>query len=311
MGGHLKLRYILKRLAMSILTLFCIVTATFFLMHSVPGGPFLGDKNLPANILQNLEIKYGLDKPIMVQYGNYLSDLVHGDLGYSIKQQGKGISEMIATYFPVSARLGLVAVAFALVIGIIFGIIAALKNGKALDSTIMVIATIGTSVPSFVVAAVSMIVFGVSLKWLPTYGLDTWQKYIMPGFALSFFPLSFIARLMRSSMLDVINQDYIKTARAKGLSESMVIFKHAVRNAIQPVITYLGTLLAGVMTGSFVIEKVFTIPGLGKSFVESIQNRDYPLIMGTTIFYAAFLIVVYFLVDILYVVVDPRIKLSK
>lgn len=296
---------------MSVLTLFCIIAATFFLMHCVPGGPFLSEKTLPANIIHNMEVKYGLDKPVIEQFWNYLVSLLQGDFGYSIKQQGRPIAEMIATYFPVSARLGLVATAFALVLGTIMGIGAALKNGKALDSTIMVLATIGTSVPSFVVATVSMIIFGVSLKWLPTYGLDTPVKYIMPAFALSFFPLSFIARLMRSSMLDVINQDYIKTARAKGLSESMVIMKHAVRNAIQPVITYLGSLLAGVMTGSFVIEKVFTIPGLGKSFVESIQNRDYTLIMGTTIFYAALLIVIYFLVDILYVVIDPRIKLSK
>ena len=305
------MRYILKRFGMSLLTLFFIIAATFFLMHLVPGGPFLGEKNLPANIIHNMEVKYGLDKPVLEQFWNYLVSLLQGDFGYSIKQQGRSISGMIATYFPVSARLGLVSASFALVIGTIMGIGAALKNGKALDSTIMVFATIGTSVPSFVIATVSMIIFGVSLKWLPTYGLDTPQKYIMPAFALSFFPLSFIARLMRSSMLDVINQDYIKTARAKGLSEGMVIMKHAVRNAIQPVITYLGSLLAGVMTGSFVIEKVFTIPGLGKSFVESINNRDYPLIMGTTIFYAALLIAIYFLVDMLYVIVDPRIKLSK
>lgn len=296
---------------MSVVTLFCIIAATFFLMHLVPGGPFLGDKNLPPNILHNMEAKYGLDKPVVQQFCTYLKDLLHGDFGYSVKQQGRPISEMIGTYFPVSAGLGLVSVAIAVVLGTIMGIASALKNGKALDHTIMVLATIGTSVPSFVIATVSMIIFGVQLKWLPTYGLDTPQKYILPAFALSFFPLSFIARLMRSSMLDIINQDYIKTARAKGLSESMVILKHAVRNAIQPVITYIGTLMAGIMTGSFVIEKVFTIPGLGKSFVESIQNNDYPLIMGTTVFYAALLIGIYLLVDILYVIVDPRIKLSK
>lgn len=305
------MRYVLKRLVMSIITLFCIIAATFLLMHLVPGGPFQGDKNLPANILHNMEAKYGLNRPLIAQFGSYLSDLVHGNFGYSVKQQGRSITEMIFAYFPVSAGLGLVSVAFALVLGTIMGVGSALKNGKALDHTIMVLATIGTSVPSFVIATVSMIVFGVILKCLPTYGLDSPQNYILPAFALSFFPLSFIARLMRSSMLDIINQDYIKTARAKGLSESMVIIKHAVRNAIQPVITYLGTLTAGIITGSFVIEKVFTIPGLGKSFVESIQNLDYPLIMGTTVFYAALLILIYLFVDILYVVVDPRIKLSK
>ncbi|CDZ24343.1 Dipeptide transport system permease protein DppB [[Clostridium] cellulosi] len=305
------MRYVLKRLGLSILTLFFIITATFFLMHLVPGGPFQSDRNLPQNIIHNMEVKYGYDKPLLTQYRNYLVDILHGDLGYSVKQHGRSVNEMIGTYFPVSARLGLVAIAFAFVLGTIMGIGSALKNGKALDHGIMILATIGTSVPSFVIATVSMIIFGVQLKWLPTYGLDTPQKYILPAFALSFFPLSFIARLMRSSMLDVINQDYIKTARAKGLSESVVIIKHAARNALQPVITYLGTLTAGVLTGSFVIEKVFTIPGLGKSFVESIFNRDYPLIMGTTVFYAALLILIYFLVDVLYAVIDPRIKFGK
>jgi len=305
------LRYVLKRLGLSLITLFFIITATFFLMHLVPGGPFQSDRNLPQNIIHNMEVKYGYDKPLLTQYRNYLVDILHGDLGYSVKQHGRSVNEMIGTYFPVSARLGLVAIAFAFVLGTIMGIGSALKNGKALDHGIMILATIGTSVPSFVIATVSMIIFGVQLKWLPTYGLDTPQKYILPAFALSFFPLSFIARLMRSSMLDVINQDYIKTARAKGLSESVVIIKHAARNALQPVITYLGTLTAGVLTGSFVIEKVFTIPGLGKSFVESIFNRDYPLIMGTTVFYAALLILIYFLVDVLYAVIDPRIKFGK
>lgn len=305
------MRYILKRLIMSVITLFLIIAATFFLMHLVPGGPFLGDKNLPPNILHNLNAKYGLNRPLYLQFFTYLHDVMMGNLGVSVKQQGQSITGMIATYFPVSMRLGLVAIVFAVVMGTIMGIGSALKNGKGLDHTIMVLATIGTSIPSFVVATVSMIIFGVQLKWLPTYGLDTIQSYILPGFALSFFPLSFIARLMRSSMLDVIHQDYIKTARAKGLSEATVIIKHAMRNAIQPVITYLGTLMAGVLTGSFVIEQVFSIPGLGRTFVDSIQNLDYPLIMGTTIFYAALLILMYLLVDVIYVLVDPRIKLSK
>jgi ABC-type dipeptide/oligopeptide/nickel transport system permease component len=296
---------------MSVITLLLIIAATFFLMHLVPGGPFLGDKNLPPNILHNLNAKYGLNRPLYLQFFTYLHDVLMGNLGVSVKQQGQSITGMIGTYFPVSMRLGLVAIVFAVVVGTIMGIGSALKNGKGLDHTIMVLATIGTSIPSFVVATVSMIIFGVQFKLLPTYGLDTVQSYILPGFALSFFPLSFIARLMRSSMLDVINQDYIKTARAKGLSEATVIIKHAMRNAIQPVITYLGTLMAGVLTGSFVIEQVFSIPGLGRTFVESIQNLDYPLIMGTTIFYAALLIAMYLLVDVIYVLVDPRIKLSK
>ena len=296
---------------MSLLTLFIIITATFFLMHLVPGNPFLGDKRLPPSVLHNLEVKYGTDKPVYIQYFYYLRGLLHGDFGASIKQQGTDISLIIARGFPVSMRLGLVAVAFAALAGLLMGILAALKNGKAADHTVMLLATLGTSVPSFVIATTSLILFGVSLKLLPTYGLDSPANYVLPAFALSFFPLSFIARLMRSSMLDVINMDYIKTARAKGLKESVVIVKHAARNAIQPVVTYLGTLLAGVLTGSVVIERIFTIPGLGRAFVDSITARDYPLIMGTTIFYAMLLIFLYLLVDIVYMVIDPRIKLGE
>ena len=305
------MRYIIKRLFISVLTVFIITTVTFFLMHLIPGNPFLGDKTLPPNIMHNLEVKYGLNQPLISQYGTYLNDLLHGDFGVSIKQQGRAVTDIITSSFPVSARLGLVAVAFALIVGTILGILSALKNGKGLDHTVMILATLGTSIPSFVIATVSMILFGVLLQWLPTYGLDDPSAYILPAFALSFFPLSFIARLMRSSMLDVINQDYIKTARAKGLKESKVILKHAMKNAIQPVVTYLGTLMAGVLTGSFVIEKVFTIPGLGKFFVDSITNRDYPVILGTTIFYAMFLIIMYLLVDVIYMIIDPRIKLNS
>ena len=310
-SGGSYMRYIIKRLFISVLTVFIITTVTFFLMHLIPGNPFLGDKTLPPNIMHNLEVKYGLNQPLISQYGTYLNDLLHGDFGVSIKQQGRAVTDIITSSFPVSARLGLVAVAFALIVGTILGILSALKNGKGLDHTVMILATLGTSIPSFVIATVSMILFGVLLQWLPTYGLDDPSAYILPAFALSFFPLSFIARLMRSSMLDVINQDYIKTARAKGLKESKVILKHAMKNAIQPVVTYLGTLMAGVLTGSFVIEKVFTIPGLGKFFVDSITNRDYPVILGTTIFYAMFLIIMYLLVDVIYMIIDPRIKLNS
>jgi oligopeptide transport system permease protein len=302
--------YIIKRFFMSLLTLFVITTVTFFLMHLIPGGPFTGDKVLPPNILHNLEVKFGLNKSLGQQYFNYLMNIVRGDFGVSVKQQGWSVSGIISTKFPVSARLGLVAVAFALISGTILGIISAFKNGKAADHTVMVIATLGTSIPSFVIATVSMIIFGVMIKLLPTYGLTSWQNYILPAFALSLFPLSFIARLMRSNMIDVIHQEYIKTARAKGLSEGKVIFKHALKNAILPVVTYLGPLMAGVLTGSFIIEQVFSVPGLGAFFVTSIENRDYSVIMGTTIFYGAFLIMMNFIVDIMYMLIDPRIKLK-
>jgi ABC-type dipeptide/oligopeptide/nickel transport system permease component len=302
--------YILRRLGLSILTLLVIFTITFFLMNTIPGGPFLGEKKLPPAILHNLEVKFGLNEPLGVQYINYFKNAVHGDFGVSIKLQGRSVGDIIATYFPVSAKLGLLSIAIAMIIGTLLGILSALKNNKFADRAVMVVSTIGTSVPSFVVATVSMVLFGVIFQILPTYGLDSVQSYILPAFALSLFPLSFASRLMRSSMLDVVNQDYIKTARAKGLKESTVIFKHALRNAILPVVTYLGPLLAGVLTGSFIIEKVFTIPGLGKFFIDSISNRDYPVILGTTIFYGAFLIGINFIVDIIYMFIDPRIKLK-
>jgi ABC-type dipeptide/oligopeptide/nickel transport system permease component len=303
--------YILKRLGLSIITLLIIFTITFFLMNTIPGGPFTGEKNLPPNILHNLEVKFGLNQPLIVQYFTYFKNAITGDFGVSIKLQGRSVNEIITTYFPVSAKLGLLSIAIAMIIGTMLGILSALKNNKFADRAVMVASTIGTSVPSFVIATVSMILFGVVFQILPTYGLDNWQSYILPAFALSFFPLSFASRLMRSSMLDVVNQDYIKTARAKGLKESTVIFKHALRNAILPVVTYLGPLLAGVLTGSFIIERVFTIPGLGKFFIDSIGNRDYPVILGTTIFYGAFLISMNFIVDILYMFIDPRIKLKN
>lgn len=304
--------YIIKRFFISVLTLLIVFTVTFFLMNLIPGGPFTGEKKLPPSIMHNLEVKFGLDKPLWVQYINYFKNaFFHLDFGVSMNQRGMSVNQIIGTYFPVSAKLGLFAIALAVVVGTFLGIIAALKNNRAGDRIVMVIATIGTAVPNFVVGTVSLILFGVIWPILPTTGLDSWQNYILPGFALSFFPLSFVARLVRSTMLDVINQDYIKTARAKGLKESTVIFKHALRNAILPVVTYLGPLMAAVLTGSFVIETIFTIPGLGSFFVQSIYNRDYSVILGTTLFYGAFLIAMNFIVDILYMVIDPRIKLNK
>ena len=303
--------YFIRRLVMTVVTLFVVITATFFLMHLIPGNPFLGDRALPAPILHNLEAKYGLNKPVVSQYTAYLGALLHGDLGVSVQQQGMSINRIIGMYFPVSFRLGLVAAAFALAVGSLLGILSAFFKGGGLDRTVMVVATLGSSVPSFVVASVSLILFSVTFRLFPSYGLSSPGSYILPAFALSLFPLSFIARLMRASMLDVIHQDYIRAARARGLSEGMVILRHALRNAVLPLITYLGPLLAAVLTGSFVIESIFSIPGLGRSFVESIYSRDYWLIMGTTIFYASFLILMNFLVDILYMVVDPRIKLKN
>ena len=302
--------YVVRRLLVSLLTLFVIVTITFFLMHTVPGGPFVGEKPLSAVALENLNKKYGLDKPLIVQYANYLNNAIRGDLGTSLTKIGQSVSGTIIRAFPVSFRLGIFSMFISTTIGVLFGIVAALRHGKVADRAVMVAATLGIAVPSFVVATVSIIVFSVQLKLLPAYGFDSFAQYIMPGFALSFSSLSFMARLMRSSMLDVIHQDYIKTARAKGISRGIIIFKHALRNAIIPIVTYIGPLAAAILTGSFVVEKIFNIPGLGRYFVESITQRDYPTILGVTIFYGAFLIAMNFLVDLSYGIIDPRIKIQ-
>ncbi len=305
------LSYIIKRLIISVFTLFIIITITFFLMHTVPGGPFLGEKPLSEAALANLNKKYGLDKPLPVQYYNYLKNALKGDLGESLTKIGQSVSGTIMRAFPVSLKLGLFSMFISTTIGVLFGVIAALKHGAWQDRAVMLTATLGIAVPSFVIATISIIIFSVQLRVLPAYGFDRFEQYIMPGFALSFGSLSFMSRLMRSSMLDVIHQDYIRTARAKGLKPYVVIFKHALRNAILPIVTYLGPLAAGILTGSFVIEKIFNIPGLGRYFVESITQRDYPTILGVTIFYGAFLIAMNFLVDLSYGVIDPRIKIEK
>jgi len=302
--------YISKRIIASIITLFVIATLTFALMHAVPGGPFSGEKTLRPEILKNLNEKFGFDKPLIIQYKNYLFDLLKLNLGPSTSQLGVMVNDTIADKFPTSAKLGLIAIFLALLLGIPMGAIAALRRGHWEDKTIMIIATLGIAVPSFVVATVGMIIFGVNLKLLPTYGLSSFKHYILPAFALSFFPMSYIARLMRSSMLDIINQDFIRTAKAKGLSKFVVIFKHALKNSILPVLTYLGPLSAYILTGSFVIEKIFNVPGLGKYFIESIHSRDYSTIMGLTIFLAALIIFMNLVVDVAYVFVDPRIKLE-
>lgn len=304
------LKYFIKRIAYAIATVWIISTLTFFLMNLVPGGPFLSEKAPSPAILKAMEEKYGLDKPLIVQYKNYLSNVAKLDFGYSIKRKGRLITEIIKEKFPVSAKVGGIAIITAVVCGIPLGALAALKRGKWLDKTIMVIATTGISIPAFVVATSLMVYFGVKLKILPTFGLKTPLHYILPVFSLALYPMAYISRLMRSSLLDVIGQDYIRTAKAKGLSGFIVLFKHALRNALIPVITYLGPLTAGILTGSFVIEKIFTIPGLGGEFINSITGRDYPMVMGVTIFYASLIVIMNLVVDILYVIADPRIKLK-
>ena len=304
------LKYIVKRVLLAVVTIWAVATITFFLMNMVPGGPFLSEKAISPQATAALEAKYGLDKPLFQQYLTYIGDALHGDFGDSLKQRGRTVMDIILMKFPVSARVGGISVLISLLLGIPLGCLAALKRGKFLDSLISVVATCGIAVPSFVICTVLMYVFGVNLKLLPTMGLTSWKHYIMPVMALSFYPTAYIMRLMRSSMLDVLGQDYMRTARAKGLSGGVILFKHALRNAVLPVVTYVGPLLAYTVTGSFVVEKIFTIPGLGGEFITAINGRDYTLIMGTTIFLATLIVIMNVVVDIVYKVVDPRIKLK-
>lgn len=302
-------KYIVKRVLMMIVTLFIIMLITFSIMHAVPGGPFTRDRQLMPQVEAQLNAKYNLDQPLPVQFFYYVRDLVlHGDFGPSFQYQGKSVNDFIRDGFPVSAALGGVTILVVLIAAMPLGIIAALKNGKWQDMLTMGLATIGVTIPSFVIATMLIYVFAYKLAWLPTIGLENVQSFILPVIALGGYSLSFVTRLMRSSLLEVMGQDYIRTARAKGMSETRVITRHALRNALIPVVTILGPTIAGLLTGSFVIEKIFAIPGMGVHFVLSIQNRDYTAIMGITIFYAAFLIAMVLIVDIFYCLIDPRIK---
>lgn len=302
--------YVIKRVLLALVTLLLVATITFALMNLVPGGPFLSEKTPSEATLKALNEKYGLDKPVIVQFKNYLEKAIRGDFGPSIKQRGRTVIQIITTGFKVSARVGGLAILLAVLTGVPLGSIAALNRGKWTDNVIIVISTSGIAIPSFVVSTVLMMIFSVKLGWLPTYGLSSPLHYIMPVAALAFYPSAYITRLMRSSMLEVLGQDYMRTAKAKGLSQFVSLFKHALRNAILPVVTYLGPLLAYTLTGSFVVEKIFTIPGLGNDFISSIINRDYTMIMGTTIFLAMLIISMNLLVDIAYKIIDPRIKLK-
>lgn len=303
-------RYIIKRVAMGILSVFVVATLTFFLMNLVPGGPFVAEKSISKEAQAALAAKYGLDKPIMERYATYMTDFIKGDMGLSLRQRGRTVNDIIFSKFPVSARLAGVAVLVALLIGIPLGCISAFNRGKFADNLIIVLATCGIAIPSFITSVFLLYTFGSKLNILPTIGLNSVSAYIMPVTALAFYPTAYITRLMRSSLLDVMGQDYIRTAKAKGLSNFKILFKHALRNAVLPVITYVGPMLANMMTGSFVVEKIFTIPGLGRDFVSAITNRDYTMIMGTTIILATLIITANVVVDILYKVIDPRIKLK-
>ncbi len=301
-------KFLIKRIFMMLFTLLLITLFTFILMHSVPGGPFTSERQVTKAVQAALDEKYHLNDPLWKQFLDYLRNLLRFDLGPSYKYAGKSVNDFIANGFPYSARVGLITLIFVLLTSIPMGIFAALKNGKWQDMLLMSIATLGVTIPSFVIASGLMYVFAYRLNWVPTFGVDSWKGYILPMIALGGYSLSFIARLMRSSLLEVMGQDYIRTARAKGISETRIILKHALRNALIPVITILGPTIANLLTGSFVIEKIFAIPGMGSYFVDSVTQRDYTTIMGITVFYAALLLSMIFLVDIFYCLIDPRIK---
>ncbi|HIT91189.1 MAG TPA: ABC transporter permease [Candidatus Merdenecus merdavium] len=306
-------KYISKRVLMALATVLLVACITFVLMNMIPGGPFLSEKTPSPAVIAKLNETYGLDKPLPTQLAMYLKKAVTGDFGVSLKmQKDRPVLTIIKEMFPISAKIGVIAILGAILLGIPLGCLAAYNRGNAIDGIFSVLMTIGIAIPGFVLSTILLVSFaGGVWKIFPSGGLKGWTSYVLPCFALGFNPMCYVARLTRSSMLDAINQEYIKTARVKGLKTPVILFKHALRNALIPVITYIGPMTASVLTGGFVVETVFNIPGLGRYFIQSINGRDYPLIMGTTIFLASFVILMNLVVDILYHVVDPRIDITR
>ena len=300
------LKYIVKRVLLALLTILIICMITFFVMHAVPGGPFNREKALSQSTIDALNARYGLDKPLWAQFINYMKGLLRGDFGVSLKN-GREIRDIITESFPISARLGLTAMAFALTLGIVFGSTAAIMRNKWPDRTIVFFSTLFTAVPSFVLATLLLLVFSIRLGWVPVWSA-TETHYVLPVMALAAYPLAYTTRLSKTSMLDALSQDYIRTARSKGVPKWKIIFKHALKNSLIPVITYAGPQIAYIITGSMVVETVFTVGGIGTKFVSGINNRDYTLIMATTIFLATLMVIATMICDILYKLVDPRIK---
>ncbi len=307
--------YILKRLIQGIVTVWFIATATFFAMHNVPGDPLLNDRAITPQMRANLEAKYGLDKPVYIQYFIYLGNLSRGDFGISFTQENREVNDIIRQHFPVSAILGVLAVVFAALGGVLFGALTAIYRNRLPDYIIMFLVILGISVPSFVLAALSQFalvnlndLLGFSV--LPVAGWGTIRHMLLPSMVLGLGTMAYLTRLMRSSMLEIISSDYVRTARAKGLPPARIFTKHQLRNAILPVVTVLGPAIAAITTGGFVVELVFAIPGLGRFFVEAVQQLDYTVIMGTTVFYGAFLVSMVIVVDVLYGIIDPRVRME-
>ena len=299
-------RYVIKRVLLAVLTVFIICAITFFTMHAIPGGPFNREKALSESTIKALNERYGLDKPLFEQFFLYMKGILHGDFGVSLKN-GRNISDIIGESFPTSAKLGVSAMIVALFFGTIFGSLAALMRNKLPDRIIVFFSTLFTAVPSFVLATLLLLIFCIKLNWVEVWS-STSQNYVLPVIALAAYPMAYITRLSKTSMLDALSQDYMRTARAKGVSKVKMIFKHALRNSLIPVITYAGPQIAYIITGSMVIETIFTIGGLGEKFIKGITNRDYTLIMATTIFLATLMVIANLICDLLYKLVDPRIK---
>ncbi|MFR6099228.1 MAG: ABC transporter permease [Longibaculum sp.] len=308
-------KYIIKRLFYAFLTILVLLALTFVMMHMLPGDPFSTGKAMDEGTKQALRAYYGLDKPLLEQFIIYVRNAMVGDLGQSIKYS-RPVMQIIMESFPVSFQLGMLSLIFAVIAGVALGAVAVIRRGRAAD-TVMTLSVIGVSIPSFIVAALLQYFCALKLNQLTgtqifaVTGWGNFNQMILPALALSFSSLATVSRLMRTSMLDVLSSDYIKTAKAKGLSEKAILWKHAIRNAIMPVVTVLGPIAAAVLTGGFVVENVFSIPGMGKFFVLAIKENDYTLIAGTTLFYGAFLILAVLVVDILYGIIDPRIKLAS
>ncbi len=303
-------KYILKRCIIAVFTLLVLITIIFFLVRLLPGDPF-NDPKVTDEVRARLEAYYGMDKPLIQQYFAYLGNLLKGDFGVSLIYTGRSVNSTIAQTFPYSADLGLRALGLALVVGLILGTLAAQKAGRVIDYVCVLVAIIGVSMPDFIIGALLKLIFAIKLRVLPAGLWNGFSYTILPVVALSFYTLALITRLMRSSMLEVIHQDYILTAKAKGLSNFQVIWRHQIRNSILPIVTVMGPLVAAVLTGTFVIESMYAIPGMGKFYVESVHDLDYTMVLGMTAFYGIFLVSANLVVDILYGIVDPRIKLAE
>ncbi len=305
-GGENVAKYVLKRVLLAIFTVFIICAITFFLMHAIPGGPFNREKALNQATIDALNARYNLDKPVVEQFFIYIGELLKGDFGVSLKN-GREIKAIIGESFPISCRVGLMAISVALIFGTVFGSLAALMRNKLPDRVIVFFSTLFTAVPSFVLATLLLLVFCIKLQWVEVWSAGS-TNYVLPVIALAAYPMAYVTRLSKTSMLDALSQDYIRTAKAKGVRRWKIIFKHALRNSLIPVITYAGPQIAYIITGSMVVETVFTIGGIGSKFVNAITNRDYTMIMATTIFLATLMVVANLICDLLYKVVDPRIN---